>query len=50
VHASVRGSLKRGFSERFHLFTQVHRPPHTAKRGPFVPLTSLKNGLFAKYV
>ena len=28
-----RGSLKRGFFERFHLLTQVHRPPHTAKRG-----------------
>ena len=36
VHASARGSLKRGLFERFHLFTQVHRPPHTAKRGLFV--------------
>ena len=33
VHASVRGSLKRGISQRLHLPTQVHRPPHTAKRG-----------------
>src|SRR5262249_1555381 len=29
----LRGSLKRGFFERFHLLSQVHRPPHTAKRG-----------------
>lgn len=37
VHASVRGSLKRGISQRLHLPTQVHRPPHTAKRGSTAP-------------
>jgi len=35
VHASVRGSLKRGCHQRFHLLAQVHPTSPHGKAGPF---------------